>query len=75
MAKDELSGEQMTGCLLSIWSLFVTGPIWLVLMFVVLNALGDAIPTWGWVLYWIYVPATILGILTGMVGKQLLASK
>lgn len=75
MSKNEMNGEQLTGCLLSIWSLFVTGPIWLVLMFVILKALGDAIPTWGWVLYWIYVPATVLGILTGMVGKQLLASK
>lgn len=75
MAKDELNGEQLTGCILSVWSLLVTGPIWLVLFFVVLNALGDAIPTWAWVLYWIYVPAVVFGIISSAVGKQLLASK
>ena len=75
MSKDELSGEQLIGCLLSIWGLFVTGPIWLILVFVMLNALGDAIPTWGWVLYWVYVPASVLSILTAGIGRQLLLSK
>lgn len=63
------------GCILSIWSLLITGPIWLVLLFVILNALGDAIPTWGWVLYWVYVPAVVAGIATSAIGKQLLVGK
>lgn len=76
MAKStELSNSEVVGCILSVWSLLVTGPILLILLFVVLNALGDSIPVWSWVLYWIYVPALVLGILTSAVGKQMLAKK
>lgn len=75
MAESKMNCDQLVGCVLSVWSLFVTAPIWLILMFVILNALGDAIPTWGWILYWIYVPANILGILTGMVGRYLIETK
>lgn len=45
-----------------LWNVFVVSPIWFVLFFVTLNALGDNIPVWGWLLYWIYVPSNILGV-------------
>lgn len=76
MAKDEkgeLSGNDAMGCLLCAWSVFVTTPIWLILFFVVLNALGDDIPVWGWVLYWVYVPTRILGVISHAIGKLLLS--
>ncbi len=48
MSKNDLSGEQLAGCIAAVWSLFVTTPIWLVLLFVVLNAHGNAVPARGY---------------------------
>jgi len=75
MSGKELSGTETVGCLMSIWQLLITGPIWLILLFQVLTALGDAIPSWSWVLYWIYVPACVLGVISGAFGKLLMERK
>lgn len=49
------------GCFLVIWALFVTLPMWLVLVFAILSA--NDMPVWVWALYWCYVPANIFGTL------------
>lgn len=59
MAQD--NGENFTGCVLSIWHLIVTGPMWLILLFAIMSA--NDMPTWAWVLYWVYVPSSIIGII------------
>jgi hypothetical protein len=65
----------LLGCAMVSWSLFVTAPMWLVLLFSILRALGDSLPVWAWVLYWVYVPATVLGIILTGIAKSLLESK
>lgn len=54
--------DQIGGCLLAIWHIGVVTPMWLVLLFAILHSLGDNVPVYAWVLYWAYVPATILGV-------------
>jgi len=51
--------EQLVGCASAIWSLCVTGPMWLVLLFTILSSI-DA-PSYAWVLFWCYTPAFIIG--------------
>ena len=72
MAEQTDQGEQVLGCILALWSLLITGPIWLILLFAILQALGDSVPVWAWVLYWVYVPACVLGIASSHVAKTLL---
>lgn len=68
----ENKGEKAAiGCLIGCWQLFVTLPMWLLLLFSLLTACGDSIPTWTWVLYWCYVPASLLGAILVAVAKQL----
>jgi len=43
------------------WNLLITTPIWLILLFMVLNA--NEMPVWTWVLYWVYVPCQVLGVI------------
>lgn len=52
------------------WSLFVTTPMWLVLVFSLMSA--NEMPTWAWTLYWCYVPCSILGVVLTAIAKQLL---
>jgi len=61
--KNVPSGEQAMGCFAAIWSICVITPMWLMLMFSMLNALGDKATTWMWVLYWVYSPACVLGVI------------
>ena len=54
-------------------SLFVTAPIWMVLMYRVLVAIEAG--TLEWVLYCIYVPFCIFSVLVSMVAKILLGDE
>lgn len=64
MAKDDAT-EKGVGCLMVIWTLFVIGPMWFVLIYQLLAA-SDVQP-WVWFLYWAYVPSHVLGqILAGI---------
>jgi hypothetical protein len=52
-------GRAAAGCGTVAVSMCITGPIWLFLLYKVLLAVNaDQI---SWILYWIYVPAQILG--------------
>ncbi len=59
--KDTVSPDDALGCGLSMWSLCVTSPMYLVLMFAILQM--NSTPTWAWVLYWVYVPSVLIGSL------------
>jgi hypothetical protein len=56
---------------LAAWSFCVTSPIWLVLLFALMQA--NDMPTWAWVLYWVYVPCQMVAILSRAVARQLLS--
>lgn len=45
------------GCILSLLQLLITGPIWYILLFGILDR-TDA-PTWQWALYWVYLPVGV----------------
>ena len=49
------SGKEVAGCLSTILALFVSLPIWYVMLFWVFYTL-DA-PPWLWASYWVYVPS------------------
>lgn len=68
---DKENAETAVGCVLMMWTMFVTTPMWLVLLFLILSALGDNIPVWGWVLYWTYIPSMILGLALAAITKQI----
>lgn len=65
--EDEVSGlkvfQAIVGCLAAMWAACVTGPMWLAILFGVLRCLGDDVPTWLWVCYWVYLPSYVFGIL------------
>lgn len=65
-------GEKLVGCLMAVFSLLVTSPMWLFLLFGILTTLGDAVPTWLWVLYWAYVPCSVLGVMVAALAKNLM---
>ena len=67
-ANDE--GE-MAGCLVVFWSAFVTTPMWLLLLFMVMSTAEH--PTWVWALYWVYVPCQM--VLPAFRGIWIAASK
>lgn len=64
---EKLTGEQELGCVLSAWSLLVTGPLWLALLFTILQAAD--VPDYAWWMYWGYVPACLLGTIFGAICK------
>ncbi len=61
MSDKPTTAAMQVGCLASIWSLVVTGPMWLVLIYMILSAIE--LPTPAWVLFWCYVPAHLFGII------------
>lgn len=61
MATDKAGESEVLGCLLGLWSLIVTGPMRLVLLWAILESVN--VPAWAWFLYWAYVPAVMLGII------------
>lgn len=65
----DVSNKDLGGCVVTIWALFVTTPIWLVLMFAMMQA--SDMPTWAWVLYWVYLPSTIFGSIVAGVVRQM----
>jgi len=69
---DELKDSHVVGCVLSLWGLLVTGPMWLFLLFGILEGLGDAAPQWAWTLYFLYVPSYMVGIIISIIAKNIL---
>lgn len=60
-AKVEQSDAEQFGCLVGMWSMLVTTPMWLALMFATLAATNP--PVWAWVLYWCYLPAQLAQVI------------
>jgi len=57
-------GTTVAGCLMAVWQLFIILPMWLFLLFTILNACGDKIPEYAWMLFWAYIPCCFIsGIL------------
>lgn len=65
--KVEQSDAEQFGCVVGMWSILVTTPMWLALLFAVLNATNP--PVWAWVLYWCYLPAQVLQVIAVSVFK------
>lgn len=65
----EISGESLGGCALVIWHAFVTTPMWLTLVFAIMQA--NEMPSWAWALYFCYVPASIIGVIISGVVQSL----
>ena len=65
--------QQVAGCLLAVWSLIITSPMWLILLFMLMQA--NEMPNWSWVLYWAYVPCHLLGVIMVYASKVLINSK
>ena len=63
------SGKVALGCLLCLWSAFVTTPMWMVMLYVVLDAVK--VPSWTWTIYWAYCPAVILGVAISGIGSYM----
>jgi hypothetical protein len=71
MAKDDNAAAVIgIGCLPACWQLFVTTPLWLVILFGIITTI-DA-PTWLQVCFWVYVPCQILGILVNTIATTLI---
>lgn len=70
MAKpdDEFKAWMAPGCISAIISIFVTIPIWYVLLASILFAI-DAKP-WQWTLFIIYVPAGLIGSVAGKAARH-----
>ena len=66
---DEPKPADFAGCFVAIWALLVTAPMWLVLLFSLMNSTDQ--PVWAWVLYWVYVPTHFLGVFLVQVAKRL----
>lgn len=49
--------KEVAGCLGAVLAMFVTLPMWLVLLFGILSRV-DA-PVWMWGLYWAYIPTSL----------------
>lgn len=54
------TARNLCGCALIIWTFCITCPMWLVLLFALMSA--NDMPTWSWVLYWVYVPCQVIGV-------------
>lgn len=61
------SEGKLTGCLACVWTLFVTTPMWLILLFAMMSA--NDMPASSWALYWCYVPAQVLGVIVLGIAK------
>lgn len=51
MSKVSADSDEVFGCILAIWVLLVTTPMWFAIMYGVLKSLGDGVPMWVWVTY------------------------
>lgn len=64
MAQESLGDKEVAnnliGCFSILWSFCVTTPMWLFLMFLVLSEIE--IHTTAWVLFWCYVPSTLINV-------------
>jgi hypothetical protein len=54
-----MTAKELAGCAAGNWNLLVNLPMWLILLFGILQTI-DA-PTWTWILYFIYLPCNVLG--------------
>jgi drug/metabolite transporter (DMT)-like permease len=57
--------KKTIGCVLGVWSLFVTVPMYLAMFYAMLTASGA--PQWAWCIYAAYVPATVVGVVLSAV--------
>jgi hypothetical protein len=67
---EESTEKQVGGCFLAAWSLGVTMPMYFVLSFGVLQRIDAA--NWMWILFWMYVPAHILGAIFGQIWHKIM---
>lgn len=66
MVADKNEDVVWLGCLPMMWQLFVTLPLFLVIVYGIIQQLHDA-PQWLTICFWVYVPSCILGaIVTGI---------
>lgn len=63
------------GCIASAWTAFVTGPMWLAILFGILQCVHESVPQWLWVLYWAYVPCYVIGVALSMVWRAMEQAK
>jgi len=68
-----VDAEALTGCVSAIWTLAVTGPMWLFLLYGILTTINA--PNHMWILFWCYVPANIVGCTLISIFKALCTSK
>ena len=69
MSKEELETDQIVGCMGVIWQLIVTLPMWMILLYQILLSI-DA-PPYAWILFWMYLPAQIVGALFVQTARSL----
>jgi len=62
MSREEIKDNDAKGaigCVLGVWHLCVITPMWLFLIYQILEKIQPPVSTW--VLFWCYVPACIVG--------------
>ena len=75
MSNKKPNPEQALSMISLAWQLFVLAPIWLVLQYMILDALGDTVSGKVWGLYWVYAPACVVGVIVHGVTRTVLAGK
>ena len=63
MSDTKPTPKQVMSMLSLVWQLLVIAPIWFMLQYMILDALGDAISWKAWALFFVYIPVTGLGVL------------
>jgi hypothetical protein len=58
VSADKKTPQDEFGCVVGMWAMFVTTPMYLAILFSLMTATNQ--PTWAWVLFWCYVPAQLL---------------
>jgi anaerobic C4-dicarboxylate transporter len=75
MSNTKPTPEQAMSILSLGWQLLVITPIWFAMQYMILDALGDAVSWKTWALFFVYVPATVLGIILFSVTRIILDGK
>lgn len=68
MAKSD--EKDVAGCIIAIWQLFVTLPLFVAVLIGVLVTISP--PAWVWVCAILYIPAMLIGIFLASIAKLLL---
>lgn len=64
---DNFFEGKMFNCFTAIWLLFVTTPMFLLIVYAIMSSI--TLPVWAWPLFWCYVPALIIGVLLGTIAR------